>query len=260
MPALNYTFVNLPSQEPLVPSHDHLPDFLYSPPSPDQSLRLLATSRSSTYQSPSRRSGNHVPRPRNAFMIFRNEFCAEAKISRTVEHDHRHISRIIGHCWNQLSEEEKNKWRQKAEQEKIEHIMKYPGYRFSPSARTKKVIKRKVKRNSEEELLRCKQVAELLLAGKHGVELDSAVRNMNSGTALRERKLENDNIGSSRRSLTSTPLGGELQHQSESIPFDSSAYLPALDLPVFRSPLLPPAEITKNPSPVHQTPCVSMIR
>jgi HMG (high mobility group) box len=237
---VDLSFIN--TQEPLVTSHDLLPDFhtpsFYTSPF-DQSLYLPPSS-------PSRRSGNRVPRPRNAFMIFRNEFWAEAKISRSVEHDHRHISRIIGHCWNQLPDAEKNKWRQKAEQEKLEHIMKYPGYRFTPNARTKKVIKRKVKRNGEEELLRCKQVAELLLAGKHGVELDSAVKSMKSppeGTALKE---------------TGPSTSGELQHESESSAGDVSAF-DHFDIPVFRSPLLPPAEMSMNISPTYQTPSVSMI-
>ncbi|KAG6869053.1 hypothetical protein C0993_004726 [Termitomyces sp. T159_Od127] len=127
---------------------------------------------------PRLRSGNRIPRPRNAFMIFRSEFWATAKISKTVEHDHRHISRIIGHCWNQLTEEEKAVWRRRAEQEKIEHQIKYPGYRFSPNVRTKQVVKRNVKRNGEDEMLRCKKVAELLLAGKAGKELDNAVQSI----------------------------------------------------------------------------------
>ncbi|KAG2023197.1 specific transcriptional repressor [Coprinopsis cinerea AmutBmut pab1-1] len=126
---------------------------------------------------PKTRSGR-VPRPRNAFMIFRSAFWAEAKITRDVEHDHRHISRIIGHCWNKMSEEEKNVWRRKADEEKIEHEKKYPGYRFCPIQRTKKPIKRKVKRNGEEDLIRCERLADLLLAGKQGDELSDAIKEM----------------------------------------------------------------------------------
>ncbi|KAJ6627013.1 high mobility group box domain-containing protein, partial [Mycena sp. CBHHK59/15] len=73
-----------------------------------------------------------IPRPRNAFMLFRSDFWAKQKITKTVEADHRHISRIIGHCWSELSEEEKFEWRVKADIEKLEHAKMYPNYRFTP--------------------------------------------------------------------------------------------------------------------------------
>ncbi|KAF8060971.1 hypothetical protein FPV67DRAFT_315997 [Lyophyllum atratum] len=195
-------------------------------PSPSDSFPLspLYEENQTTHYPPARkaaprlRSGNRVPRPRNAFMIFRSEFWANSKISKSVEHDHRHISRIIGHCWNQLPEEEKDTWRRRAEQEKIEHGEKYPGYRFSPNTRTKQVVRRNVKRNGKDELLRCKQVAELLLAGKAGKELDHAVQSIDS---------------SSGREI-SPPL---LFKKEPSHPLSDRN-----DAPVFRSPLLPPAQ------------------
>ena len=109
-------------------------------------------------------------------MIYRSEIWAKEKITKSVEHDHRHISRIIGHCWNQMPEEDKNVWRRRAAQEKLEHERKYPGYRFMPEVRLKKPLKRKTKRNTKEELDRCKQVADLLLAGKSGGELEKVVK------------------------------------------------------------------------------------
>ncbi|KAF8887741.1 hypothetical protein BD779DRAFT_1525954 [Infundibulicybe gibba] len=161
------------------------PDAASMPPSPHTSETSLESQSRSTSPPLSLRVpttrlrvGNRVPRPRNAFMIYRSEFWAGEKISRTIERDHRHISRIIGHCWNQMPEEEKDLWRAKAEVEKLEHEQKYPGYRFTPGLRAKKPIKRNVKRNGTEELLRCKQVAELILAGKKGNELETAVLNM----------------------------------------------------------------------------------
>lgn len=118
---------------------------------------------------------NRIPRPRNAFMIFRAQFSNNNKISKDVEHDHRQISRIVGHCWNKMSEEEKQVWRDKAHQEKLEHMQKYPNYRFTPLTRTKKPLKRNTKRNSEEDMQRCRRVADLLLQGKQGDELVAAV-------------------------------------------------------------------------------------
>ncbi|KAG5642503.1 hypothetical protein DXG03_002700 [Asterophora parasitica] len=178
------------------------------------------------------RSGNRVPRPRNAFMIFRSEFWADSKISKTVERDHRHISRIIGHCWNQLPEDEKDVWRRKAEEEKVEHAKRYPGYRFSPNTRTKQVVRRNVKRNGEDELLRCKQVAELLLAGKAGKELDVAVKTIDTSLG---REISPPASSKKAENMTSDAKGS----------------------PAFRSPLLPPAdaESTAPHYSCHTTSC-----
>ncbi|KAH6917139.1 hypothetical protein BKA70DRAFT_1486596 [Coprinopsis sp. MPI-PUGE-AT-0042] len=162
----------------------------------------------------------HVPRPRNAFMIFRSSFWAEAKINRTVEHDHRHISRIIGHCWNKMSEDEKDVWRQKALNEKAAHERKYPGYRFCPTARTKKPVKRKVKRNGAVDLARCEKLADLLLSGKTGYELSLAAQAL-PGKPVRASK------AASKRPTQPTPMPATVvKYASEE--------------PPFRSPLLPP--------------------
>ncbi|PPQ98892.1 hypothetical protein CVT24_003523 [Panaeolus cyanescens] len=151
---------------------------------------------------------NRIPRPRNAFMIFRAQFSNNNKISKDVEHDHRQISRIVGHCWNKMSEEEKQVWRDKAHQEKLEHMQKYPNYRFTPLTRTKKPLKRNTKRNSEEDMQRCRRVADLLLQGKQGEELVAAVNTVD------------------------TPPSPSIHH------FPSNHY----STPPFRSPLLPPSE------------------
>ena len=89
--------------------------------------------------------------------------------------------------------------------------------------RLKKPIKRNVKRNGKEELLRCKKVAELLLAGKAGEELNSAVKTLSS--TKEEIKDTADSC------LTSTEPVCLESNSSESDP---------KDVPVFRSPLLPP--------------------
>ncbi|KAF9456808.1 high mobility group box domain-containing protein, partial [Collybia nuda] len=181
------------------------------------------------------RSGNRVPRPRNAFMIFRSEFWAGDKISSSVERDHRHISRIIGHCWNQLSETEKDVWRRKAEQEKVEHSLRYPGYRFSPTTRKKKPVKRKVKRNGKEELLRCKQVAALILSGKEGEELDTAVKCLN----IPETHSETDvcNKEEAKKPPVLAPVSNVVQSEPRLEYWNVS---PNQEAPAFRSPLLPP--------------------
>lgn len=126
--------------------------------------------------SSSTESSARIRRPRNAFIVFRSEFLAGRKIDKAVEHDHRHISRIVAHYWNNMSESEKQVYRFKADTEKMEHIKRHPGYRFKPKTRPKKtIIKRKVKRNGEDDVERCRRVADLLRAGKEGNDLVQAV-------------------------------------------------------------------------------------
>lgn len=181
-----------------------------------------------------------VPRPRNAFMIFRSAFWADEKISRTVEHDHRHISRIIGHCWNKMSEVEKDEWRAKALQEKLEHERKYPGYRFQPTPRTKRPLKRRVKRNGLDDLARCEKLADLLLSGKTGDELSAAI-------------IED-------KSTVSPPTADQLAASSPTFSV-AQPLQREVEEPPFRSPLLPPLTLSdesssstsSSPSPTTET-------
>ncbi|EGO19459.1 hypothetical protein SERLADRAFT_442935 [Serpula lacrymans var. lacrymans S7.9] len=174
------------------------------------------------------RSPNHVPRPRNAFMLFRSDFLADQKLSTNIEHDHRHISRIIAHCWNGLPEVEKKVWRDKAATEKALHALKYPNYRFAPVGRAKKPVKRKVKRNGNQDRKRCEQVAELLLAGKQGNELENAVKEIDvtiSSTADTAEAGEGDDRDSVMEGISEHVEPG------------------GCNVPPFRSPILPPTEL-----------------
>ena len=145
----------------------------------DQQSPSITQKKSSGSSSALEKPGaKRIPRPRNAFMIYRSTVWAQQKIPTGIERDHRHISRIIGHCWNSLPEEEKQIWRTRAEEEKREHLRKYPGYRYSPITRTNKPIKRNVNRNGEKDKQRCKKVAELLLSGTEGSALENAVKEL----------------------------------------------------------------------------------
>ncbi|KAJ7275559.1 hypothetical protein B0H12DRAFT_1087788 [Mycena haematopus] len=119
-------------------------------------------------------------------MIFRSELCASGKISKQVEGDNRHISITAGELWKAFSEEKKKPYQIAAELEKLEHRRRYPNYRFSPTARTTKPIKRKVQRNGAKDIERSRQVAKLLLAGKEGDELEEAMMNLDQGAPAAE--------------------------------------------------------------------------
>ncbi|KII94425.1 hypothetical protein PLICRDRAFT_60514, partial [Plicaturopsis crispa FD-325 SS-3] len=73
-----------------------------------------------------------IPRPPNAFMLYRSDFWAKQKVTTTVERDHRHISRIAGHCWNNLSDAERAPYKRRAEAEKVRHAREHPEYKYTP--------------------------------------------------------------------------------------------------------------------------------
>jgi hypothetical protein len=168
-------------------------------------------------------------------MLFRSAFAAAQKISTNIEHDNRHITRIIAHCWNRLSEADKQVWRDKAAAEKAEHAQRHPNYRFSPVGRAKKPVKRNVRRNGVEDRKRCEKVAELLLAGKNGKELESAVK---------EIDVEISSVSERSDCSQTVPLPGAEKPRSV-----LSGWHPSkedsedCDIPPFRSPLLPPAKV-----------------
>jgi hypothetical protein len=109
---------------------------------------------------------------RNAFLLYRSEFLAQKKVVQKVEQDHRHLSRIIGHCWRGLSSEEKKLWHSRAERKRLDHKRKYPSYKYQPVARARPARKRKVKPGNHNDISRCREIAELIMAGKEGEELN----------------------------------------------------------------------------------------
>ena len=76
----------------------------------------------------------HIPRPRNAFILFRCDFVAQKKIPASVEPDHRNISRIVGRIWKAMSDEDRLPWVEEAKKEREKHKRLYPQYRYSPAS------------------------------------------------------------------------------------------------------------------------------
>ncbi len=125
-------------------------------------------------------------------MIFRSEF----KIDIAIENDHRKISKIAGSVWNKMPDDQKAKWDQRADQEKLEHMRKYPNYKFAPMVKKEKPVRRRGKRDSVAEAKRCLRVADLFLEGKKGDELVIAVNgsDQDADTVLRAKDGPNARI------------------------------------------------------------------
>ncbi|KAF8959234.1 hypothetical protein BDZ97DRAFT_1838726 [Flammula alnicola] len=81
-----------------------------------------------------RRDPSYIPRPPNAFILFRCAFIKEQNVPGKVEGNHSRLSKIIGLCWKQLPPEEREKWEAKAVVAQAEHRANYPDWRFRPGA------------------------------------------------------------------------------------------------------------------------------
>ncbi|KAL1842303.1 hypothetical protein VTJ49DRAFT_5584 [Mycothermus thermophilus] len=72
-----------------------------------------------------------VPRPRNAFILYRQHHQAQV-VQQHPGLANPEISKIIGEQWRDEPEERKLQWKQLAEEEKQHHQRKYPDYRYQP--------------------------------------------------------------------------------------------------------------------------------
>ncbi|KAJ7923342.1 hypothetical protein B0H13DRAFT_2316530 [Mycena leptocephala] len=148
-----------------------------------------------------RRSQGYVPRPPNAFMLFRADFVRQKHVPGSIETNHGSLSKIIGNCWRALPLPEKHIWETKAKHAKAEHKLKYPDYKFRPvhnkrgaapaASTSKEAPSQPTSRSAsgttvkgqltpQEDERRCEEVAALLLQGKKGEELAWAVRDLDS--------------------------------------------------------------------------------
>ncbi|KAI0353849.1 hypothetical protein OH77DRAFT_1406116, partial [Trametes cingulata] len=134
-----------------------------------------------------KRDASYIPRPPNAFILFRSSFIRAQHIPGQIEGNHSALSKIIGKCWKALPREERKVWEAKAVVALAEHRKKYPDWRFKPAANALAKVKdgprkrgnRKGRGQSEKEERsrekRCAKIADLLVAGKTGTDLAAAI-------------------------------------------------------------------------------------
>ncbi|GAB7346116.1 hypothetical protein MBLNU457_4868t2 [Dothideomycetes sp. NU457] len=97
----------------------------------EQSTPSHSRESSEAYQPCLCRADPKVPRPRNAFILYRQHHNAEV-VKQNPGVNNPDISKIIGTLWGNEPEEEKSRWKRFAEEEKIQHQLKYPSYRYQP--------------------------------------------------------------------------------------------------------------------------------
>ncbi|PPJ56337.1 hypothetical protein CBER1_00680 [Cercospora berteroae] len=72
-----------------------------------------------------------IPRPRNAFILYRQNQQAQV-VAQNPGLANPEISKIIGEQWQNQPPEIKNRWKALAEEEKLRHQQQYPSYRYQP--------------------------------------------------------------------------------------------------------------------------------
>ncbi|KAJ2932948.1 hypothetical protein H1R20_g4157, partial [Candolleomyces eurysporus] len=165
------------SMRPLLP-HTHPlgssppSEFILFPPADDKAPPTKRTPHSK------KKPENHIPRPPNAFILFRSSFIKQQHVSQEVETNHSTLSKIIGIAWKSMPEIERQKWHAKAKEEQEAHRRKFPKYAFKPQQTKGKGgtgSKRKVREVEPKDMKRCAKIAELLVQGKKGKELDDEI-------------------------------------------------------------------------------------
>ncbi|KAJ7662959.1 hypothetical protein B0H17DRAFT_887784, partial [Mycena rosella] len=74
----------------------------------------------------------HIPRPPNAFILFRSSFIRAGAVPARVEPSHATLSAIAGLTWAALPPVEKGRWHARAKMAREAHRERFPGYAFRP--------------------------------------------------------------------------------------------------------------------------------
>lgn len=84
------------------------------------------------YKCMCKQNPNRIPRPRNAFILFRQKYHQSVLDEATETKTNPEVSRELGRRWRALPPAERDHWNNLAEEEKTNHAKKYPNYRYMP--------------------------------------------------------------------------------------------------------------------------------
>lgn len=79
-----------------------------------------------------KRSRSKIPRPRNAFILFRQRYHREVLLELHEMKSNPEVSKELGRRWRALPASEKEHWNTMAKQEKEDHARRYPNYKYAP--------------------------------------------------------------------------------------------------------------------------------
>ncbi|KAJ7368242.1 hypothetical protein DFH08DRAFT_947178 [Mycena albidolilacea] len=95
-----------------------------------------------------------IPRPPNAFILYRSDLLKSGKIPENMERRQQNLSRVAGECWNLLKPHEKQVWQELAAERAAIHQLEYPNYHFKPSPRGKGKTKPRPTNANSDDLIR----------------------------------------------------------------------------------------------------------
>ncbi|KAL5522924.1 hypothetical protein ACEPAF_1191 [Sanghuangporus sanghuang] len=194
----------------------------------DEFAGIAATTTSSAGPSRPRRRGgrkdsiDHIPRPPNAFMLFRQNFVHQRHVPGSIETSHNSLSKIVGNCWKALPSKEKKVWEALAEKKKEEHKIQYPHYRFQPKHDPEKKRKRQAARAAVERAERERLMREhtQMTGASQSVPEDSLPEKLQ----LQQPEQEKERAMATRREQVRA-MHNHLGHRrSSSVPLPSETY------------------------------------
>ncbi|KAI5823695.1 hypothetical protein K523DRAFT_403464 [Schizophyllum commune Tattone D] len=94
-----------------------------------------ASASNITSQRTNNATKNRIPRPANAFILFRADFTKNHTLPDGTERSNGTLSKIASSEWKNLSPEGRGFWYRRADEAKIAHQAKYPEYKFRPVSR-----------------------------------------------------------------------------------------------------------------------------
>lgn len=105
------------------------------------------------FTTPRSRGKSHIPRPPNAFMLFRAEK-VNSELPRDLPNRQQVVSVVAGQCWNMLDDKGKSVWHARARDMLKNHMERYPDYKFSPSRKSTRKKTEEVEAKDGEEYIR----------------------------------------------------------------------------------------------------------
>ncbi|KAI5892959.1 uncharacterized protein SCHCODRAFT_02598731 [Schizophyllum commune H4-8] len=85
-----------------------------------------------TFRGKNNATTDRIPRPANAFILFRADFTRNHTLPDGIERRNGTLSKIASSEWKNLSPEGRGLWYRRADEAKIAHQARYPDYKFRP--------------------------------------------------------------------------------------------------------------------------------
>lgn len=176
-----------------------------------------------------RTSVGHIPRPRNAFILFRSHAVSSGLIPRSIGiRDHSNISKIVGSVWRGLSDEERARWEELAEEEKRMHKERYPDYVYKPKKRA--VVSAKLKEKARLEEADEDEAAGTSGASSRSVEGDIPVNDEGHEPVQQPKRKRGDSVRSTRSAAPKKPqTAADLERQHRKMELIGQAVLEGED-------------------------------